>query len=208
MANDSRKRADPPFRSRPSSKEKFDYDDEDIAALELPLPLALPHFEDGKLRKGWEVTEDWQLLAYAAGLLKHLRSIRGRKDGGIPKEDVKFQTSWLLDEFARRQLPIPTELAALVRELLNPKKVESTRTVPVMKANTAAYLTAILYEAAHAGATLHAITKHVRETVGFPRQSQDQLEPQKTGEATIKGWQKLPHYKWAVAQARTRSSRE
>jgi hypothetical protein len=127
-------------------------------------------------------------------------------------EMAKAATVWLVGAYIDARVPLAPEMLGLVAGVVKGKPSASSFR-KVQEKNEIAYWAAIRFEAgqpadpngeAPSAATLYAVAKHVREGVGFPQQgtrrrrSEDSgltLDAaQKSAEATIRGWRKLPHY--------------
>jgi hypothetical protein len=136
--------------------------------------------------------------------LQHLRRIRaGEKAGGYPISTIKSAAVWLIRSYAQARIAPSSEAALLINEILKPRPDAST--LPVRRASEEAYWEAIKFEAGYcvdpkntqpSAATLYAVAKHVRTHVG------KQYASQKTAEATVRGWRRLPHYRQNVALQR------
>jgi len=166
------------------------------------LPLVDPDFRISEGRS--EI-----LHAYARGLLEHLRAIRaGGRAEGYPITTIKVATAWLIDAYAEAGVAPAPEAAQLVREIIGPNS--DTSTLPVQRLSEAAYWAAIDFEAHHppdpagkqpSSATRYAVAKHILGKLKTKNASQ------RSAEATIRGWQKLPHYKANVKLQRPASLR-
>jgi hypothetical protein len=166
------------------------------------LPLVDPEFRLVERRPE-------RLHAYARGLLQHLRAIRaGGKAGGYPVATIKAATVWLIDSYAEADVTLAAEVALLVGEIVRPHQDAST--LPVRRSSERAYWAAIAFEARHPPdptgkepslAKRYAVAKHVLGLL------QNKNASQKTAEGTVRGWQKLPHYRANVALQRSPAHR-
>jgi hypothetical protein len=146
-----------------------------------------------------------KLHAYARGLLHRLRN----PSRSYSFEKVKAATVWLVGAYVDARVPLAPEMHALIAGVVKWNR-QASALRKVQKKNETAYWAAIRFEAAHppdpngkapSAATLYAVAKHVLEGVSFPQQAtrksrnKDLPGPaQKSAEATIRGWRKLPHY--------------
>ena len=166
------------------------------------LPLVDPEFRLVERRPE-------RLHAYARGLLQHLRAIRaGGKAGGYPVATIKAATVWLIDSYAEADVAPAAEVALLVGEIVRPHRDAST--LPVRRSSERAYWAAIAFEARHPPdptgkepslAKRYAVAKYVLGLL------QNKNASQKTAEGTVRGWQKLPHYRANVALQRSPAHR-
>jgi hypothetical protein len=150
-----------------------------------------------------------KLRAYARGLLHRLRN----PSRSYSLEKVKAATVWLVGAYVDARVPLAPEMHALIAGVVKWNR-QASALRKVQKKNETAYWAAIRFEAAHpadpngkapSAATLYAVAKHVLDGVGLPQQgtrrsrSKDSVPgfeaPQKSAEATIRGWRKLPHYR-------------
>jgi len=166
------------------------------------LPLVDPEFRLVERRPE-------RLHAYARGLLQHLLAIRaGGKAGGYPVATIKAATVWLIDSYAEADVAPAAEVALLVGEIVRPHRDAST--LPVRRSSERAYWAAIAFEARHPPdptgkepslAKRYAVAKYVLGLL------QNKNASQKTAEGTVRGWQKLPHYRANVALQRSPAHR-
>jgi hypothetical protein len=150
-----------------------------------------------------------QLHAYARGLLHHLRQIRaGERAAGYPITTINSAAIWLIEMYAVAGVAPAPEMARLIDEIVQPAQDAST--LPVRRSSEEAYWAAINFEAAQSldptgkrpsAATLYSVAKHVRCRL------QNKYASQKTTEATVRGWRKLPHYRDNVALQRPNDHR-
>jgi hypothetical protein len=150
-----------------------------------------------------------KLHTYARELLHRLRN----PSRSFSFEKVKAATVWLVGAYVDARVPLAPEMHALIAGVVKWNRDASVFR-KVQAKNESAYWAAIRFEAAHpadpngkapSAATLYAVAKHVLEGVGLPQQgtrrsrSQDSVPgfeaAQKSAEATIRGWRKLPHYR-------------
>lgn len=161
------------------------------------LPLVDPDFRLVERRAE-------KLHAYARGLLQHLLQIRaGEKAGGYPIKTIKSAAVWLIESYGEAGVaPVP-EAARLIDEIVQPHPCAST--LPVRRSSEKAYWAAIEFEAGQrpdptgrqpSAATLYAVAKYVRTCV------RKEYASQKTAEATVRDWRRLPHYRANVALQR------
>jgi hypothetical protein len=149
------------------------------------------------------------LHAYARRLLHLLRN----PSRNYSFEKVKAATVRLIGAYVDARVPLAPEVYGLISVAVKWNRRASTFR-QVQEKNENAYWAAIRFEAsrpadptgkAPSAATLYAVAKYVREGVGFPQQGTRRSkikdsEPapnaaQKSAEATIRGWRKLPHYR-------------
>jgi|SRR5215469_17044821 len=145
-----------------------------------------------------------KLHAYARALLQHLRAIRaGGKAGGYPVATIKAAAVWLIESYSEAQVAPAPEAALLVSEIVRPHRGAST--LPVRRSSETPYWAAIEFEARHppdptgkepSMAKRYAVAKYV---LGLLK---NQNTSQKTAEASVRGWRKLPHYRANVALQR------
>ena len=153
-----------------------------------------------------------KLDAHARELLHQLRN----PSPSYSLEMVKAATVWLVGAYIDARVPPAPEMHGLVAGVVKWKPPASSFR-KVQEENEIAYWAAIRFEARHpadpngkapSAATLYAVAKHVREGVGFPQQGTRRRRnedsgltldaAQKSAEATIRGWRKLPHYRQNV----------
>lgn len=145
-----------------------------------------------------------QLHAYARGLLQHLRQIRAKKKAkGYPITTIEAAAVWLIEAYTQAGIALVPEMARLISEIIQPKPDAST--LPVRASSKDAYWAAIAFEAGHvphptarqpSAASLYAVAKHLRTLTS------NQYTSQKTAEATVRAWRRLPHYRSNVAWQR------
>ncbi len=166
------------------------------------LPLVDPDFRLVERRPE-------RLHAYARGLLQHLREIRaGEKAGGYPIATIKAAVVWLIESYAEAVVAPAPEAALLVSEIVGPHRDAST--LPVRRSSETAYWAAIEFEAGQSAdptgrepstAKRYAVAKYVLGLLKNKNASQ------KTAEAIVRGWRKLPHYRANVALQRPAAHR-
>ncbi len=187
----------------------MDSKDRPDKALDSDLPAVDPEF--------MIVEQDPKKLdAYARGLLHQLRNPSSK----YSLDTVKAATIWLVECYVDARAPLAPEMAPLVAELIEVRGRPSTFR-KVQAANEPGYWEAIQFEANHSPdpkgkspsvASDYAVAKHVLDTVGFPQQGKRRLSPvqsqpdpsgpQKSAEATIRGWRKIEHYRRNVEHRR------
>lgn len=150
-----------------------------------------------------------RLHAYARGLLQHLRGIRaGGKAEGYPIATIKAATVWLIESYAEALVAPAPEAAVLVSEIVRPHRNAST--LPVRRSSETPYWAAIEFEANHPAdptgkepslAKRYAVAKYV---LGLLKNTNS---TQKSAEASVRGWRKLPHYRANVALQRPAAHR-
>jgi hypothetical protein len=152
-----------------------------------------------------------KLHAFARGLLSRLR----KPSRSYPFETVKAATVWLVGAYVDAQVPLAPEMSELISGVVKWKRRASTSR-KVQEINEDA---AIRFEAskpadpkrkAPSAASLYSVAKHVLELegAGFPQQGTrrrrikdevpDARWPQKSAEATIRGWRTIDHYRQNV----------
>jgi hypothetical protein len=155
-----------------------------------------------------------KLHAFARGLLSRLR----KPSRSYPFETVKAATVWLVGAYVDAQVPLAPEMSELISGVVKWKRRASTSR-KVQEINEDAYWAAIRFEAskpadpkrkAPSAASLYSVAKHVLELegAGFPQQGTrrrrikdevpDARWPQKSAEATIRGWRTIDHYRQNV----------
>jgi hypothetical protein len=131
---------------------------------------------------------------------------------------VKAATVWLVGAYVDAQIPLAPEMSALIAGVVKWQRQASTFR-KVQAINEEGYWAAIRFEAskppdpkgkAPSVASLYSVAKHVLQLkdAGFPRQGTripknideepDPNMPQKSAEATIRGWRKIEHYRQNV----------
>jgi len=145
-----------------------------------------------------------KLHAYARGLLSHLRQIRaGGKARRYRITTIRSASVWLIRSYAAAGIAPALEAARLMGAIVQLRPEAST--LPVRRSSIEAYWAAIKFDAGQppdptdkepSVATLYAVAKHVRPLL------QNQYASQKTAEATVRGWRRLPHYRDNVALQR------
>jgi len=166
------------------------------------LPLVDPDFRLVERRPE-------RLHAYARGLLQHLRAIRaGEKAGGYPIATIKAAVVWLIESYAEAVVAPAPEAALLVSEIVGPDRDAST--LPIRRSSETAYWAAIEFEAGQPAdptgrepstAKRYAVAKYVLGLLKNKNASQ------KTAEAIVRGWRKLPHCRANVALQRPAAHR-
>jgi len=155
-----------------------------------------------------------KLHRFARGLLSRLRN----PSRSYSVEMVKAATVWLVGAYVDAQIPLAPEMSALIAGVVKWERRASTFR-KVQAINEEGYWAAIRFEAskppdpkgkAPSAASLYSVAKHVLELkeAGFPLQGTripkniddepDPNIPQKSAEATIRGWRKIEHYRQNV----------
>jgi hypothetical protein len=155
-----------------------------------------------------------KLHAFARGLLSRLR----KPSRSYPFETVKAATVWLVGAYVDAQVPLAPEMSELIAGVVKWQRRSSTFR-KVQETNEETYWAAIRFEAskpadpkgkAPSAASLYSVAKHVLELegAGFPQQGTrrrrikdevpDARWPQKSAEATIRGWRTIDHYRQNV----------
>ena len=155
-----------------------------------------------------------KLHRFARGLLSRLRN----PSRSYSVEMVKAATVWLVGAYVDAQIPLAPEMSALIAGVVKWERRASTFR-KVQAINEEGYWAAIRFEASNpphpkgkapSAASLYSVAKHVLQLkdAGFPRQGTripknideepDPNMPQKSAEATIRGWRKIEHYRQNV----------
>ena len=155
-----------------------------------------------------------KLHMFARGLLNRLRN----PSPSYSFEMVKAATVWLVGAYVDAQIPLAPEMSALIAGVVKWQRRASTFR-KVQAINEEGYWAAIRFEAskppdrrgkAPSAASLYSVAKYVLQLkdAGFPQQGTripkniddepDPNIPQKSAEATIRGWRKIEHYRQNV----------
>jgi hypothetical protein len=187
----------------------------EAATEDASLPMVDPDFPIAE-------SDPTKLRMFARGLLNRLRN----PSRSYPFETVKAATVWLIGAYVDAQVPLAPEMYPLIAGVVKWNRRASTFR-EVQEINEPAYWAAIRFEAskppdptgkAPSTASLYSVAKHVLtlKEAGLPSQGTriprnideepDASGPQKSAEATIRGWRKIDHYRQNVRLQRDSSS--